>query len=81
MREVIENCRVIREGMPLSNAEKRVYEELLTSDMVKQIAPRLFVSERTVKFHANHIYIKLGINSRLELIVNHYESLLKEKAA
>ena len=34
----------------------------------KAIAARLFVSEGTIKLHLHHIYTKLHVNSRLELL-------------
>jgi DNA-binding CsgD family transcriptional regulator len=33
----------------------------------REIAQRLFISVRTVGNHLNHIYTKLGVNSRDEL--------------
>jgi DNA-binding CsgD family transcriptional regulator len=34
----------------------------------KEVATRLFVSPRTVQAHLAHVYTKLGINSRVELV-------------
>ena len=34
----------------------------------KDIATRLFVSPRTVHAHLAHVYTKLGINSRVQLV-------------
>jgi DNA-binding CsgD family transcriptional regulator len=34
----------------------------------KEIATRLFVSPRTVQAHLSHIYTKLGITSRVQLV-------------
>jgi DNA-binding NarL/FixJ family response regulator len=34
----------------------------------RQVAAELFVSIKTVQFHLTHIYTKLGINSRMELV-------------
>ena len=32
----------------------------------KVIGSRLFISEKTVKTHANHVFHKLGVSSRLQ---------------
>jgi DNA-binding CsgD family transcriptional regulator len=34
----------------------------------KEVAARLFVSPRTVQAHLAHVYTKLGINSRVQLV-------------
>jgi DNA-binding CsgD family transcriptional regulator len=34
----------------------------------KEVATRLFVSPRTVQAHLAHVYTKLGINSRVQLV-------------
>jgi DNA-binding CsgD family transcriptional regulator len=34
----------------------------------KEVAMRLFVSPRTVQAHLSHVYTKLGINSRVQLV-------------
>ena len=33
-----------------------------------EIANQLFVSKRTVDFHAMHVYEKLGVNTRIQAI-------------
>ena len=32
----------------------------------KQIGNKLFISEKTVKTHANHVFRKLGVTSRVQ---------------
>jgi DNA-binding NarL/FixJ family response regulator len=50
----------------LSPREKDVLEHLTEGKTVKQIAEKLFVSEKTVKKHLEHIYQKLQVNSSRE---------------
>lgn len=54
----------------LSRAENDVaYLLVRTSSQNQEIADKLFVSEKTVKFHITNIYKKLGIKNRHELIL------------
>jgi DNA-binding CsgD family transcriptional regulator len=65
-------------GMPgaelLSKAERRVYDQLITGVSRKQIAARVFRTESTIRFHLKSISKKLGTNSMLEIVINHYTS-------
>lgn len=53
----------------LSNREVEVVEKVAQGLSNKQAAERLFVTEKTVKFHLTNIYKKLKIVSRSQLIV------------
>lgn len=52
----------------LSNAETQVAEYLKHGLSNKEIAEKLFVCEKTIKFHLTNIYKKQGVNSRMEFI-------------
>lgn len=52
----------------LSPAEQRVLAAALQGGSVREIAAELFLTEATVKTHLAHIYAKLGLNGRLELL-------------
>jgi DNA-binding CsgD family transcriptional regulator len=53
----------------LSRREEEVIGLLLQGKSNKQIALLLGISERTVEFHLNHIYTKVQVRSRVELIL------------
>lgn len=52
-----------------SPREVDVIRLLLLGKSNKQIAHALGISERTVEFHLNHIFEKMAVNSRVELIL------------
>ena len=58
---------LIREG--LSNREAEVAELVTQGLSNKEVASRLFVTEKTVKFHLTNIYKKMNVKSRAQLIV------------
>lgn len=58
----------------LTNAEKEVANYVKAGLSNKEIAERLFVSEKTIKFHTTNIYKKSGVTSRSQLIAqNNYQ--------
>ena len=52
----------------LTPAERDVARLICEGLANKEIATRLFVSPRTVQAHLSHIYAKLGIASRVQLV-------------
>lgn len=52
----------------LSKAEALVLDNLKLGLSNKEISERIFVSEKTVKFHLTNIYKKLGVKTRVELL-------------
>lgn len=61
-------CRAIARAKDLTERECDVFCLLAKGYSLKSIAEKLYVSENTVKSHRRRIYLKLGINSRQELI-------------
>ena len=59
----------------LSGREREVYNLLFTSLNKREIADTLFVSLPTVSTHIQHIFNKVGYNSRLELMAERIREL------
>lgn len=57
----------IRNG--LSKREAEVAELVSKGLSNKEVADKLFVTEKTIKFHLTNIYRKMSISSRTQLIV------------
>lgn len=49
----------------LTPRELEILQLLLAGKSNKEIACEVFISKKTVEFHLDHIYSKLGIRSRL----------------
>ena len=60
--------RVVRVHSHLSRREKEVHELLMENRSNKEIAGRLHMSERTVKFHVSNLLNKHGVKRRTDLI-------------
>ena len=52
----------------LSRRELEILKELSLGGANKSIANKLDISERTIKFHLQNIYAKLGVNSRTKAL-------------
>jgi DNA-binding NarL/FixJ family response regulator len=57
----------------LSRREQEVLEALLENLANKEIAHRLHISERTVKFHVSNLLAKFGVRRRADLILLCYQ--------
>lgn len=56
-------------GVAVSRREKEIIDCLLTNLSNKEIAGRLNISERTVKFHVSNLLSKFGVQRRADLIL------------
>lgn len=73
---------VVPATFPLTRAERQVCERLLLGHSNRQIAAALVVSEHTVESHCAHIYEKLGVHNRRELLGRVFqEACLRELGA
>jgi len=67
-RQLLEAGRAIACPVALSRREKEVLEGVLENLANKEIASRLSISERTVKFHVSSLFVKFKVRSRIELM-------------
>ncbi len=73
--------RIQRSSVALSRREQEVLDGLLNNDANKEIANRLGISERTVKFHVSNILRKFRVGRRADLILLGVQSTTESKAA
>jgi DNA-binding CsgD family transcriptional regulator len=57
----------------LSRREREVLDSLLENVSNKEIAAKLNISERTVKFHVSKLLNKFGVRRRADLILLCYQ--------
>jgi len=57
----------------LSTRETQVLDRLLENLSNKEIAAKLNISERTVKFHVSNVLTKFGVGRRADLILLRYQ--------
>ncbi len=65
----LHGSEALNPGIKISRRERDVLDLLLENLSNKEIAAKLFVSERTVKFHVSNLLAKFGVQRRAELIV------------
>lgn len=58
---------------PLTEAERRVVTLLVLGQNNAEIARQLLVSGKTVESHLGHVYEKLGVGSRLEVVARYFQ--------
>ncbi|MGH9828351.1 MAG: response regulator transcription factor, partial [Blastocatellia bacterium] len=66
--ELLHLGRSLSCSIPISPREGEVLKELLRNRVNKEIAERLCISVRTVKFHVSSLLAKFGVGSRWDLI-------------
>lgn len=73
-------CLMLKERFQLSNRETEVMELAVRGNSVSRISELLFISENTVRTHMKHIYAKLNIHKRQEILTL-IEELEEESAS
>ncbi len=58
-------------GDPLTPQEAEVAHLVATGRTNREVAAALFITTKTVEFHVGHIYRKLGVRSRTQLVLLH----------
>ena len=65
----LHGCKSLDSEADISRRQREVLDLLLDNLSNKEIASKLFVSERTVKFHVSNLLRKFGVRRRADLIV------------
>jgi DNA-binding CsgD family transcriptional regulator len=52
----------------LSIREAEVAAAMMSSLSGKEVAAKLFVTDKTIKFHTTNIYLKIGVHSRIAMV-------------
>ncbi len=65
----VSGCKSLDSVTDVSRREREVLDLLLDNLCNKEIASKLFISERTVKFHVSNLLSKFGVQRRADLIV------------
>jgi len=55
----------------LSKRELEVFSKLLSDKTQAEIAEELFITSSSVHFHCKNIYKKLGITSRMQILIRY----------
>ena len=58
-------AQLVNEG--LSNRERQLCQMFLETNTNKELADKLFITQKTVKFHLTSIFKKLELTNRMEL--------------
>jgi DNA-binding NarL/FixJ family response regulator len=62
---LIDTEQIMKTPPNLTSRELEVLQLVLAGYTNKAIAAEIFISEKTVEFHLDHIYTKLGVRTRL----------------
>jgi DNA-binding CsgD family transcriptional regulator len=77
--KLIQDCKVFLSPVPLSRREREVLQEVLQAFSNKEIAEKVHISVRTVKFHVSALLAKFGVASRMDLMRKTVDFFSEEK--
>jgi DNA-binding CsgD family transcriptional regulator len=66
--KLIQDCKVFQSPVQISRREREVLHEVLQAFSNKEIAEKVHISLRTVKFHVSALLAKFGVASRMDLM-------------
>ena len=62
----------------LTEREQQIYDEVVQfGDSERDLALKFGVKKSTINRHLVNIYLKKGVNSQKELIIQHYKQILE----
>ena len=66
--KLIQDCQMFQSPVQLTKREKEILQEVLQVFTNKEIAEKVHISVRTVKFHVSALLAKFGVASRMDLM-------------
>jgi DNA-binding CsgD family transcriptional regulator len=66
--KLIQDCQIFQSPVQLTKREKEILQEVLQVFTNKEIAEKVHISVRTVKFHVSALLTKFGVASRMDLL-------------
>lgn len=77
--KLIQDCHMFRSPVQLTRREREVLYEVVQVFSNKEIAEKVHISVRTVKFHISALFTKFGVASRMDLMRKTGDFFCEEK--
>jgi DNA-binding CsgD family transcriptional regulator len=78
--KLIQLCQMFQSPIRLTKRQREVLHEVLQISSNKDIAEKVHISVRTVKFHISALLAKFGVASRMELMRKTFNLFSEEKS-
>jgi DNA-binding CsgD family transcriptional regulator len=78
--KLIQRCQMFQSPIRLTKRQREVLHEVLQISSNKDIAEKVHISVRTVKFHISALLAKFGVASRMELMKKTFNLFSEEKS-